>query len=1042
MVLNNEGFGCPTITQDEWVSIGQLEFLILDGFKDPHMTFDTVNTNFNVDDPNDGSLTVGKGDFADLNGFILDCPNVNIPPSAFFSVNSQSGVAPLLVSFDASGSTDPDGAIVSYEWDFGDGNTGTGISPTHTYQAEGEFTATLIVIDDSLSADTFQLAINVEPTISENPCNIPQNLALGKAASQSSTYGVGAASYAVDGNPIGSSPWSADLQHTQSELSPWWEVDLAESADLDSVRIYNRSNCCQNRLQNFYILVSELPFDPNSTLDELLVSPIVSATFFPGSRPDSISTLTLGERGRYLRIQLQSSGRNTSLHMAEVEVWGCVGETDILPIQFETATSDPECFEDLTGGSIAITSVSGGTPPYAYSIDGGCSFVSTTSFPGLSYGDYPVIVQDASGMQAQQLITLGVQTEEGEIKFIQQYSDSAGRTGDHFGYDLSLLEGEVMIGARFDEADSRTGNYNSGTVYVLEKDGDSWVPTDILEPSRVQENASFGYNIIRNKEWTVISSKEDNGAGAVYFFRKENGEWIEFQRVVGSNVVAGEAFGNELSLSGKTLAISTFTSKRTFIYAYNGSEWEEQAIIEIDGDVQGDVFASEVSLSGNRLLIGRRFDNSTGAAYLYEKTEEEWELTTTLRPVESGSGSLIGQKVGISGDWAFVSVSGDDESGNNSGAVYIFRYNQGGWEEVQKLTLDGTFPNAGFGNKILVKGDLAVIGANTINNATGAAFVYKRKGDLWQLISGLTMPSPEDGSSYGLALDFDGTDLWVGAFGKDVSGPDQGAVYAYEMTCSIPTGCEENPTNLALNQPASQSSTYGLGTASVAVDGDTDGTRGPWGSSPSIQHTNNEASPWWEVELAELSNISSVNFYNRTNCCSNRLKQFYVFVSETPFGDRSLEELLNDPTISQTYVEEPVGESFELELSATGKYLRIQLTGNGILHMAEVEVIGCPSDNNSAQRFSNVTDGLSQDLPTDLIKAYPNPFSQEIQVDLGENWDRTQVINVYNAVGQRIHTQPLGEIRMIDLGSNWPSGLYWLEVHSSESVQTLQVVKQ
>ena len=68
----------------------------------------------------------------------------------------------MLVSFDASGSLDPDGTIVSYLWDFGDGNSGTGVTPTHTYQTEGDFIAQLIVTDDSAASDTFSISIEVQ----------------------------------------------------------------------------------------------------------------------------------------------------------------------------------------------------------------------------------------------------------------------------------------------------------------------------------------------------------------------------------------------------------------------------------------------------------------------------------------------------------------------------------------------------------------------------------------------------------------------------------------------------------------------------------------------------------------------------------------------------------------------------------------------------------------------------------------------------------------------------------------------------------------
>ena len=53
------------------------------------------------------------------------------------------------IAFDGSGSSDSDGEIVEYLWDFGDGSTGGGVSPTHSYSEAGTYTITLTVKDDS-----------------------------------------------------------------------------------------------------------------------------------------------------------------------------------------------------------------------------------------------------------------------------------------------------------------------------------------------------------------------------------------------------------------------------------------------------------------------------------------------------------------------------------------------------------------------------------------------------------------------------------------------------------------------------------------------------------------------------------------------------------------------------------------------------------------------------------------------------------------------------------------------------------------------------
>ena len=57
----------------------------------------------------------------------------NQPPIAVMSANPLSGPAPLTVTFNGSGSTDPDGSVTSWIWSFGDGTSATGAVVTHTY---------------------------------------------------------------------------------------------------------------------------------------------------------------------------------------------------------------------------------------------------------------------------------------------------------------------------------------------------------------------------------------------------------------------------------------------------------------------------------------------------------------------------------------------------------------------------------------------------------------------------------------------------------------------------------------------------------------------------------------------------------------------------------------------------------------------------------------------------------------------------------------------------------------------------------------------
>jgi PKD repeat protein len=69
----------------------------------------------------------------------------------------------MMVSVDASTSYDPDGTIVSYAWNWGDGSTGHGITATHTYAADGTYTVTLTVTDNYGMTDSTSKNIQTVP---------------------------------------------------------------------------------------------------------------------------------------------------------------------------------------------------------------------------------------------------------------------------------------------------------------------------------------------------------------------------------------------------------------------------------------------------------------------------------------------------------------------------------------------------------------------------------------------------------------------------------------------------------------------------------------------------------------------------------------------------------------------------------------------------------------------------------------------------------------------------------------------------------------
>ncbi len=100
---------------------------------------------------------------------MVGCLLFNLPPEAAFTVSAQTGQAPFTVNFSAVLSDDEDGIIVTFEWDFGDGTSGSGENVTHTYTAEGTFSVVLRVTDDDGESATNSKTIYVSPPEPEGP---------------------------------------------------------------------------------------------------------------------------------------------------------------------------------------------------------------------------------------------------------------------------------------------------------------------------------------------------------------------------------------------------------------------------------------------------------------------------------------------------------------------------------------------------------------------------------------------------------------------------------------------------------------------------------------------------------------------------------------------------------------------------------------------------------------------------------------------------------------------------------------------------------
>ncbi|WP_127473946.1 LamG-like jellyroll fold domain-containing protein [Microbacterium sulfonylureivorans] len=150
---------------------------------------------------------------------------------------------------------------------------------------------------------------------------LTQSLSTGKSAQQSSTYQGAGADRAVDGDFDGEYGHGSVSHTLNTGATPnWWKVDLGASHSLTHVDLYPRTACCPERLSNYYVFVSDAPFDTSLTPVQQTNAPGVWHSFQsgPAAQPTRVQ-LPAGSTGRYVMVQLATQDY---LSIAEVNVFG------------------------------------------------------------------------------------------------------------------------------------------------------------------------------------------------------------------------------------------------------------------------------------------------------------------------------------------------------------------------------------------------------------------------------------------------------------------------------------------------------------------------------------------------------------------------------------------------------------------------------------------------------------------------------------------------------------------------------------------------
>jgi hypothetical protein len=220
----------------------------------------------------------------------------------------------------------------------------------------------------------------------------------------------------------------------------------------------------------------------------------------------------------------------------------------------------------------------------------------------------------------------------------------------------------------------------------------------------------------------------------------------------------------------------------------------------------GDQFGYSVAISGNHAIVSAYLEDDgggadSGKAYIFDVTTGAL-LHTLDNPnaYNTSTGDQFGAKVAISGNYAIVSATGeDDASGNQSGKAYIFNVTTGALlHTLDNPNVSGTSADDRFGSSVAISGNYAIVGAyleDDGGNVSGTAYIYNvTTGSLLHTLDNPNAYDIAAGDRFGSGVAISGNYAIVGAYNEsDAEGFASGKAYIFDVTTGALLHTLDNP---------------------------------------------------------------------------------------------------------------------------------------------------------------------------------------------------------------------------------------------------------
>ncbi len=313
-------------------------------------------------------------------------------------------------------------------------------------------------------------------------------------------------------------------------------------------------------------------------------------------------------------------------------------------------------------------------------------------------------------------------------------------SGDQFGLNVGISGDVIVVGSPRD--DDLGGS--SGSAYIFRFDGASWNQEAKLNALDAAANDQFGTSVAIDGASIVIGAIMDDdtfsSSGSAYVFTFDGAAWSQQAKLVASDPADIAQFGKSVAIDGDTVVVGAwqdddvgFFTGSAYVYTRAGALWMQEQKLVADDPAEFRWFGKSVAISADAILVGTYGDrgndlSESGGVYFFRKVGPTWVLQGNPNASDPAANDQFGWTVAISGDVALVGSHQDDDVGENSGSVYVFRFDGAAWNEDVKINASDGAAGEEFGESVSMSGTDAIIGARFGNApvvaSSGAAYVF------------------------------------------------------------------------------------------------------------------------------------------------------------------------------------------------------------------------------------------------------------------------------------------------------------------------------